>query len=299
MTIFFPDLSSFQAGLKLEANTVFVWARATMGTGPNDTSYADFKAQAKALGIPFGAYHFLWAGNGAAQADNAFSVVGKDVPLFVDVEPDGSSFPTTNDVNAFVARYRALGGICLVQYYPKFYADSQGANLASTGLLTINANYTTYSDSGPGWTFYDGVNPFQWQYTDSMSYGGQSVDFNAYKGTISEYLSAVGYPVAPPPPPPPPTTPEDDEMQQIEPLSIHPGEYAYGLANKGHVRIVADGLGATATLRVVLWEGTAPNVVMVNVGKDYVDLPISPSLTTAVTVRREDSGEFPVGITAY
>lgn len=204
MTIQFPDVSQYQAGLQIQPGTVFLWARATMGTGPNDSEYSNFKAQAAALGVPFGAYHFLHAGNGAAQADNAFSVVGPHVPLFVDVEPDGSSFPTTADVVAFRDRYRALGGIIEVQYYPKSYADSQGANLAVTGLKTINAAYPgSYSDNGEGWVSYDGITPFEWQWTDSQSYGGQSVDFNAYKGTLSQYLADIGIPVTPPPPPPP------------------------------------------------------------------------------------------------
>jgi hypothetical protein len=210
MTIQFPDVSSYQAGLQIQPGTVFLWARATMNSNQVDSSYADFKSQAARLGVPFGAYHFLYAGNGSAQADHCFSVVGPNVPLFVDVESDGSSYPTTSDVNAFKDRYRALGGILRVQYYPKWYADSQGANLASTGLLTINAGYPGgYSDSSSEWNSYDGITPFQWQYSDNQSYGGKPVDFNAYKGSLAEYLTVISYPVAPPPPPP--TTPTDDE----------------------------------------------------------------------------------------
>jgi hypothetical protein len=303
MTIFFPDISDFQAGLQLQPSTAFVWAKATEGTYRKDGSYLNFKAQAAAKGIPFGAYHFLTAGNGAAQADYAFSVVGPHVPLFVDVEPivGQGSFPTTSDVNAFTARYRALGGIVKVQYYPAWYATAQGANLASTGLLTIASGYPgSYSDSAPQWNAYSGITPFQWQYTDSFSYAGHPVDFNAYKGTIDQYLVAVGYKSVTPPPPPPPTTSQEDDMQQVESLSVHPDSYVYPTINKGHFRLAMDGFGANAEVRVVVFAGASSlvydNLVLV---KGFHDIAIDSASTSHVTVQRLDAGEFPVGVGAY
>jgi hypothetical protein len=303
MTIFFPDVANFQRGLVIQPGTPFVWAKATEGTAYKDDTYLDFKAQAAKVGAGFGAYHFLHSGNGSAQADFAFSVVGKGVPLMVDVEPTGTSYPTVADVKAFTARYRALGGTCEVMYYPKWYWSSQGSpSLSVTGLKLISSGYPAgYSDSSANWDPYGGLTPFQWQFSDSYEYGGLRVDFNAYKGTIDQYLVDIGTKtVTPPPAPNPPSTPEDDDMQQIESLVTHPGEYAYAVAGKGHVRFVADGYGAKASLRVVLWEGGSLNILQdVEIGQGYVDLPISPTLTTAVTVRRLDKGDFPVGVSAY
>jgi len=104
----------------------------------------------------------------------------------------------------------------------------------------------------------------------------------------------------PAPNPAPSTVQEDDDMQQIEPLAAHPGEYAYPTVNKSALRLAADGYGAVAQLRVVVWAGTHPQVHDgVRVGGGFVDIPLNPATTSAVTVRREDTGAFPVGVLAY
>lgn len=215
--IIFPDVANFQRGLVIQPGTVFVWAKASEGTTFVDDTYQGFKAQATKVGAHFGAYHFLRAGNGAAQADHAFSVIGPGVPTMVDVEPTGTSYPTTADVIAFRDRYRALGGTLEVQYYPRWYAASQNANLAVTGLKTVASGYPAgYSDNDANWNPYCGITPFQWQFSDSYEYGGMRIDMNAFKGTIDEYLVAIGAkaptPVPPPPPVTPPTIEEDIDM---------------------------------------------------------------------------------------
>jgi hypothetical protein len=68
--------------------------------------------------------------------------------------------------------------------------------LADAGLSLVSSNYTAYSDTGPGWAGYGGMTPVVWQYTDSQPYGGQSVDFNAYLGTIEEFQALIGGTVA-------------------------------------------------------------------------------------------------------
>lgn len=306
MTITFPDVSNFQRGLVIQPGTSFVWAKASEGTYLKDDTYANFKAQAAKVGAGFGGYHFLTSGNGSAQADVAFSVVGRGVPLFVDTEPipRNNSFPTVADVKAFTARYRALGGTCEAMYYPKWYWANQGSpSLSVTGLKLISSGYPAgYSDNDANWNPYGGLTPFQWQFSDSYEYGGMRVDFNAFKGTIDEYLVAIGAksPIPVPPPPPPSTTSEDDDMQQIEPVSVHPGEYVYPVVSKKAFRLAADGYGAEATLRVVVWAGHNASVHDgVVVAHDFVDIPLDPATTSAVTVKREDSNEFPVGVAVY
>jgi hypothetical protein len=214
MTIFFPDVANYQRGLTIQPGTVFVWAKATEGTTYKDDTYLGFKAQAAKVGAHFGAYHFLHAGNASAQADFAFSVVGYGVPLFLDVEPTGTSYPTIADVKAFTARYRALGGTIEVMYYSKWYWTNQGyPSLVPAGLKLIASGYPAgYSDGDGNWNPYGGLTPFQWQFSDSYEYGGYRVDFNAFKGTLDEYLVAIGAEAPAPPPIPVPVIVEDDDM---------------------------------------------------------------------------------------
>lgn len=86
MTIHFPDIFSGQAGISL-AGALAVITKATEDTGYVNPDYAAAKSRAAASGTSFAAYHFLHAGNAAAQAAHAFAVVGAGVPLMVDFEP--------------------------------------------------------------------------------------------------------------------------------------------------------------------------------------------------------------------
>lgn len=190
MTIFFPDISSYEAGLTIQPGTVAVVAKATEGTYYRDAQYANFKAQAARVGAVFSAYHFLKAGNGAGQADYCFAMVGS-TPVMLDVETEGASKPTEADCLAFINRMRQLGGRVWGAYFPQWFWQQVGGNLASLGVAVVSSNYTSYSDSGPGWAPYGGATPVIWQYTDKQSYGGQTVDFNAYKGTVAELAALI------------------------------------------------------------------------------------------------------------
>lgn len=195
MTIFFPDIASYQAGLKLQLGTVAVIAKATQGTRFIDPNYADFKAQAGRLGTQFSAYHFLEQGNGAAQADHAFAVVGAAVPLMLDVEPweDIGSRPTIADCRAFIGRYQQLGGRVWATYFPRWYWQETGGDLGALGTPVIASGYPGgYSDNDPNWAPYGEITPVIWQYTNKQSYGGKPVDFNAFRGSVAELAALIG-----------------------------------------------------------------------------------------------------------
>jgi hypothetical protein len=213
MTIAYPDVSNRQGAMALEAGTVAVCAKASEGTGFTDAQYAHFKSEAERVAAVFFAYHFLHAGNGAAQAQHCFSVVGRGVNVMIDCEPypQIGSYPTVADALAFAAEFRALGGLCTLGYLPRWYwanpvvdgglGSPSLAPLGSAGLSLISSDYTAYSDTGPGWTAYGGMSPVIWQWTDALPYSGQGVDFNAYRGTVDQLRALLGY-TAPTPPPP-------------------------------------------------------------------------------------------------
>jgi hypothetical protein len=190
MTIFFPDISSYEAGLTIQPGTVAVIAKATEGTYYRDAQYASFKAQAARVGAVFSAYHFLKAGNGAGQADYCHAMVGS-TPVMLDVETEGASKPTVADCADFINRMRTLGGRVWGAYFPQWYWQQVGGNLASLGVAVVASNYTAYSDTGPGWSPYGGVTPAIWQYTDKQPYGGQTMDFDAYKGTVQQLAALI------------------------------------------------------------------------------------------------------------
>jgi peptidoglycan hydrolase-like protein with peptidoglycan-binding domain len=198
MTIFYPDVSDYQAGISF-AGCVIAVAKATESDDYTNPDYAQAKARAADAGAYFCAYHFLHAGNGAGQASYAHSVVGSGVPLMIDFEPtynsDGTiaSAPQVSDAVAFINQYRALGGKTYLLYLPHWYwegnlGQASLASLIGLGMLLVSSDYTAYSDTGPGWAPYGGMTPIIWQYTSSATLNGvTNVDMNAYQGTLADF----------------------------------------------------------------------------------------------------------------
>ena len=201
MTIFYPDVSSYQAGISF-AGCVIAVAKATEGTGYVNSDYAKAKVRAAGAGAYFCAYHFLLAGDGAGQAQHAFATVGSDVPLMIDFEPEYtngkiSSAPQISDAVAFINEYRSLGGTTYLLYLPHWYwqgnlGSASLAPVSDLNMLLVSSDYTTYSDTGPGWTAYGGMTPIIWQYTSSATLNGvKNVDMNAFKGTVADFQTAA------------------------------------------------------------------------------------------------------------
>lgn len=193
MTTHFPDVSHYQAGLKLDGAPAVI-AKATQGTGFVDSSYLDFKAQAGRLGIPFCAYHWV---DGAALADQALHArrIAGTTPMMWDAEAAGA---TVARLVELTTRYRSLGGVVHLVYLPHWWWAGQLGSpdlrpLAAAGLHLVSSDYSTggYADSGPGWMPYGGITPVQWQYTSAKVFNGLPVDFNAYNGFAAEWAALI------------------------------------------------------------------------------------------------------------
>ncbi len=202
MTIFYPDVSSYQEGISF-AGCVIAMAKATENDDYTNPDYAAAQKRAANAGAYFCAYHFLHEGNGAGQASYAFDVVGPDVPLMIDCEPaynpNGTiaSAPQVSDLGDFISQYRALGGKVYLLYLPHWYWDGNlgQASLASVidlGMLLVSSDYAGYSNTGPGWAPYGGMTPVVWQYTSTATLNGViDVDMNAYQGTLDDFQAQV------------------------------------------------------------------------------------------------------------
>lgn len=129
----------------------------------------------------------------------------------------------------------------------------------------------------------------------------QYYDFGGYDASvIADYWPGLD------PVPAPPVTQtivlEEEPPMQIEPLSVHPGEYAFAFApDKTEAVLVADGYTQpAAALRVVVWHGDTPdvhdNIVLGGAsGKHSYGIPLGQG-ATGVTVRREDQQPYPIGV---
>jgi glycosyl hydrolase family 25/putative peptidoglycan binding protein len=207
MTIYYPDISAYQAGVNLSGVSA-VCIKATEGTGWLSSDYGPALARAKVAGAYAFAYHFLHAGNTAAQATWCHSHTGA-TPLMIDAEPTTGSSPSIPDITGFTDAYRKLGGVVHLVYLPRWWWQQLGSPpltlLASRSLHLVSSDYTPYSDTGPGWSPYGGMTPAIWQYTDAQNLNGQSCDFNAYRdGTLAELKALISGSSPPPPPDVPP-----------------------------------------------------------------------------------------------
>lgn len=202
MTIAYPDVSSYQGNMPLQPGTVAVCAKVSEGAGYANPFYGHFRSEANRVGAVFFAYHYLHPGDAAAQAQWCHALAGPGVNVMIDHEPTGGVAPSIGDAVVFTRQLRALGNPCTLIYLPhSVWQDEMGspslAELANNGLSLVSSDYTNYSDSGPGWAGYGGLDPVVWQWTDSLPYSGQPVDFNAYKGTVDGLRTLLGYAVPP------------------------------------------------------------------------------------------------------
>ncbi len=201
MTTLYPDISKWQKGIDL-SGAVAVCAKVTEYTDQFDPCYSGFKEDAATHGIFFFNYHFLRHGSPTAQANWCYQHAGK-TPLMLDFEPRTSagSYPTIYDAYKFIDVYRGLGGVTWLLYLPKWYwSNPVSANglgspslkpFIDRGMNLVSSQYTTYSDTGPGWEPYGGMTPVIWQYSNSTPFNGYKVDFNAFQGTLDELKSIV------------------------------------------------------------------------------------------------------------
>ena len=208
MTIFGPDISSYQNGLDLSRLSAasFVIAKTTEGTYYTDSGYSGWRRQAAALGKPFIWYHFLSGEDAHAQVAHTLANVGDaSLPGMLDVEPAGSFSPTLAQVIAYVDAADAAGLNLRLVYLPHWYWQQIGspdlAPLADRGLRLVSSAYPGGSgtaaqlypgDNAAGWQPYGGVTPLLYQYTNQAADGGQLVDMNAYRGTAAQLVALLG-----------------------------------------------------------------------------------------------------------
>lgn len=226
MTITFPDVSRWTPNVDLTPYPAVI-ARSGMSYGQDtsapldmhDPTYATYRTRAAGLGKLFLAYHWINHGRGAACAAWAYSITGAGTPMMIDAEDvsgnSGYNGPlTVQDLLDFADEYRRLGGTCSLAYLPHWYWQGHMGSpslqpLADAGLHLVSSNYTSYSDTGPGWQAYGGLTPVQWQYTSTP------YDKNAFRGTIEEYAALVGAVVTVSTPPTPIPVPATNWTEQI------------------------------------------------------------------------------------
>lgn len=173
----------------------FVFHKASEGTTFRDGLYAARRAQAAALGLVWGAYHFAHpSGDPVAQADFFVATAELDLGLAAcDLEvTDGRPWSeVANFAYIFCDRVeQRLGSPCLLYSYAAFLRTMPTARLTRFRLWAAepgNASAPPYLDRWSTWTFH--------QYGQS---GG--LDQNHFNGTATDLglLAGTHVPAGPP-----------------------------------------------------------------------------------------------------
>ncbi|NUP52094.1 MAG: glycoside hydrolase [Catenulispora sp.] len=239
MTIFGPDISSYQHGLNLTslADAAFVIAKTTEGTYYTDADYEGWRLQAEVLHKPFAWYHFLSGEPAAAQAAHTAQHVGDAaLPGMLDAEPAGSFSPTFAQILAYIDAAHAAGLNLRLLYLPEWYWRQIGSPdltpVAERGVHLVSSAYPGGSgspaaiypgDGAAGWQSYGGMTPLIYQFTDKATDGGQPLDYNAFRGDLAAFEGALALPQAPQAQTPTPTTDPEDDMPAFATGEIKPG----------------------------------------------------------------------------
>ncbi|NUP52511.1 MAG: glycoside hydrolase [Catenulispora sp.] len=232
MTIFGPDISSYQAGLDLSrlADASFVIAKTTEGTYYTDADYQGWRQQAAHLGKPFVWYHFLSGEDPHAQAQHTRANVGDiGLPGMLDAEPAGSFSPSLEQMLGYIDAARDVGLNMRLIYLPRWYWQQIGSPgltaMLDRGLELVSSSYPGGTGSAPGlypgdgaagWQPYGGMTPLLYQFTNQASDGGKPLDYNAYRGTVSQLISALAATST--------TPPTEDHMPTFMTGEIKPGD---------------------------------------------------------------------------
>lgn len=243
--IFGLDVSSYQGYVDWKkiwgAGIRFGFSKVTQSTNYLNPTWHHNLAGMTALGNGFvpGAYHFLTAGNGAAQARYFVQAVGgaarcRQLAIALDVEPTEGSRPSIADAKAWVAEFRKLvQGHSVIGYVPGWYH----AEIGTPSLTFLDAiwqsNYVTGSGSPSAlyakvgqtrWAGYGGrsVSILQFSSTGRVSGVSGDCDVNAYRGTVAQ-LHALAIGGAPSP------DPEDDVPEYVslstkKPITVKKGQ---------------------------------------------------------------------------
>jgi lysozyme len=175
----------------------FALAKATEHTTYSDPTFDYNRAEAKAAGLAFGAYHFFRADEDpTAQAQHFASALGTvevgEISPVLDLETaDGESASTiVQRATTFLTVLESLTGrVPIIYTSPSFYESTLNAPPELAAYPLWIANWETTCPTVPtNWADWS-----LWQYTDSGSISGIGgpVDRDQFDGSVEE-LKCVG-----------------------------------------------------------------------------------------------------------
>jgi hypothetical protein len=199
VTLFVADIASYQAGLvpaQLKPDIAVLIIKCTQGTNYVNPDYAAWLDEARAAGLLVGAYHYVDDTDPATQAAWLKAHI-VDPAVAVMLDEESASF---TQALAVADAMDAEGLRVRLMYLARSYWQTLGspdlsAPFNARGLALVNASYPSTASGSPaqlypgdaaaGWDPYGAVTPTLYQFTDSATESGQSIDVSAFRGDIA------------------------------------------------------------------------------------------------------------------
>jgi hypothetical protein len=207
--IWLADISNHQGDISIEQIVAegysAVICKASEGTTFRDGWFDGWIPRIRDAGAIPGAYHFLRAGDGAGQARIFWArVADHGGPAGFLCALDNEADASWEDTRAFAAEWNAItGGHPLLMYTGGWWWRPRGWPGAELTPHLWHSNYV--SGSGTGAALYGQVTDAHWspgyggwpqatilQFSSSAQVAGQTVDVNAFRGSLSELLALTG-----------------------------------------------------------------------------------------------------------
>lgn len=225
------DLSHYDGDTPDLSGLSFTICKATQGLHMVDPMHDQHVAQSKARGLVTGSYHFLEAGDGAAQAEFFLAHTGADpVHLYaVDVEMYGTpeTHPAPADLVEFHTRFHQVmpGRALLVYSYASFWHDAFGGYLLNCPHCRLWSSSLRPGIPQPGEVV--GGYPQVYGGFPALTlhqYATSPVDRDRFYGTHEQLMALASRAATTPSPQPAPTTGlEVDVIYVIEAPNRSPG----------------------------------------------------------------------------
>lgn len=291
----------YQAGISIErvVSEGFSWVavKVSQGTAPTDaTTSDDWMARAEKAGALAVPYHYLTAGNEAAQAATA-KTYARGRAIMLDVEA-GSG--TTANVWAFLNAAASIGLRVALLYLPNWYWNQLGAPslagmpqlVASHYVTGTGAASTLYQSIGSSWwSGYGGNTVSVLQFSDRATVAGLAIDVNAFRGARADLAALLSSGNE--------STTAESDVQNF-PVPAGAGEMKL-IVPVGGTSITADGwlslsLAEGSGTAKVFWQQDSQGISEwdVTLTKDHRQFAAIPDGCTQFTVQWNVSG--PLGI---
>jgi len=204
VTLYIADISNYQAGIDIngiaQEGFAAVTCKATEGASFRDASFDTFIPQIQATGIIPGAYHYLRAGDGAAQARSFHSRVrdhGGPVGWLIQLDCESDGYGT--EMQQWAAQWNQLTGSHPFLIYSGSFWWPRTGGFRGVDLTPYLWHAHYVSGTGTASALYAQVPP-DWfapgyggwpaatflQFTDSARVAGRSIDASAFTGNPAQ-----------------------------------------------------------------------------------------------------------------